>query len=150
MLFFGSIWKSTLYRTYRRRNRREATIIFNVIERRVFSFQFSFYCLARMMAGMRRKGDEGCAKHTTRSFGKRFADPIIDSPGFHSAVNQRHSCSFAKPSKTKPFHEWAPQPSTTSPAIVFVFDAFPFFPYYVFTFISSIFDFTLDSASHRA
>lgn len=42
------------------------------------------------------------ASRTTRFFGKRSAGPIIDSPASHSAVNQRHSCSFANLRKRSP------------------------------------------------
>lgn len=62
MLLFGSIWKSTLYYAYKR-HERKVSIIFNVIEQRIFSFQFSFYCLPTVMAGV---GYEGCAKRVQR------------------------------------------------------------------------------------
>lgn len=102
MLLFGSIWKSTLYYAYKR-HERKVSIIFNVIEQRIFFFQFSFYCLPTVMAGVGAEGLWRVREAYNAILWQAFADPIIDSPGSHSAVNQRHSCSFANLRKRIPF-----------------------------------------------
>lgn len=150
MLLFESIWKNTLYCAYKRHGRK---VLFHNFQRnRTENIFFPIFVLLSSNgdggSGGGGRGYEGCAKRTTRSFGKhsRIRSLILPVPILLSTSDILvRSLTFENESLS-----WMdPQSSAASPVTVFVFYAFPFFPYCVFTFISSILNFTLDLVSSR-